>query len=65
MGVKSLPGEIVTDLDPSKRVNLARSVLSKNPKFINFGLPSFNAKYKPNFAFSPSTRAKPLNSMER
>ena len=42
MGVKSLPDEIVTDLDPSKRLNLAISVLSKSQKFIYFGLLSFN-----------------------
>ena len=65
MGVKSLPGEIVTDLDPIKRVNLASSVLRKSPKFINFGLPSFNATGKPNSVFAPSTRAKRLNGTER
>ena len=36
IGVKSLPGEVVNDLDPSKRVNLASSVLSESPKFIDF-----------------------------
>ena len=38
MGAKSLPGEIITDLDPSRRVNLASSVLSESTKFIDFGL---------------------------
>ena len=65
MGVKTLPGKIITDLDPSKRLNLASSVLSEIPKFINFGLPSFNATDKPNIAFAPSTRAKSLNGTER
>ena len=64
-GVKSLPGEIVAGLDPIKRVNLVSSILSKSLKFINRGLPSFNATGKPNFAFSPSTRSKLLNGTER
>ena len=65
MGVKSLPDKIVTDLDPSKRVNLASSVLSESLKFINFGLPSFNTTGKPNFVFAPSTRADSLNGTDR
>ena len=65
MGVKSLPGEIVADLDPSKRVNLANSVISESPKFINFGLLSFDETGKPNIAFSPSTGAKSLNGTGR
>ena len=65
MGLKSIPGEIVTDLDPSKRVNLASSVLSESPKFINFALLSFNATGKPNSVFVPSTIAKSLNVTER
>ena len=64
MGVKSLPGEIVTDLDPRKRMNLASSVLSKSPKFINFGLLSLNTPGKPNSVFTPSTRAKSLNGTD-
>ena len=65
MGIKSLPGEVITDLDPSKRVNLASYVLSKSPKFINFGPSSFNETGKPNFVFVPSTRAKIFNGTER
>ena len=65
MGAKSLPGEIITDLDPSKRVKLASSVLSESTKFINFGLLSFNATDKPNIAFALSTRANSLNGTER
>ena len=34
IGVKSLPGEVVTDLDSRKQMNLASSVLGKSPKFI-------------------------------
>ena len=64
-GVKSLPGEAVNDLDPSKWVNLASSVLSESPNFIDFGLLSFNATGKPNSVFAPSTRAKILNGTER
>ena len=62
VGVKSLPGEIVADLDPRKRVNLANYVISGSPKLINLGLLSFDATGKPNIAFSPSTRDKYLNS---
>ena len=65
MDVKSLPGEIVADLDPSKRVNLAHSIIRESPKFINLGLLSFNATGKPNIAFAPSTRSKSLNSTQR
>ena len=65
MGVKSLLGEIVTDLDPSKRVNLASAVLSEIQKFIHFGLLSFNEMDKPNIAFSLYIRAKTLNGTER
>ena len=65
MGVKSLPGEIVADLEPSKRVNLANYVISKSPKFINLGLPFFDATGNPNITFAPSTRAKSLNGTGR
>ena len=65
ISVKSLPGEIITDLDPIKQVNLASSVFSEIPKFIYFGLSSFNATVKPNSVFAPSTREKRLNSTER
>ena len=43
VGVKILPDKIVADLDPSIRVNLANSVLSKVPKFKSLGIPTFNA----------------------
>ena len=65
MGVKSLPGEIVTDLDPSKLVNLANSLISESKKFIILGLLSIDATSKVNTAFVPSTRAKSLNGTER
>ena len=65
MGVKSHPDEIVADLDPSKRVNLANSVISELPKFINLRLLSFDATGKPNISFVPSTRAKSLNGTGR
>ena len=65
MGVRSLSDEIVADLDPSIRVNLANSIISKSPRFINFGLLTFDATGKPNIAFPPSTRAKSLNGMQR
>ena len=63
--MKSLPGEIVTDLDPIKRVNLASYVLSEIPKFINFGLPFLNSTDQQKSVFAPSTRAKTLNGTGR
>ena len=65
VGVKSLPSGIVADLDPSKRVNLANSIIRKNQKMINFGLLSFDALGKPNIAFALSIRANSLNSTWR
>ena len=65
MGVKSLPDEIVADLDPSKRENLANFIISKSPKFINLGLLSFNATGKLNIAFYLSTRVNDLKGTGR
>ena len=65
MGVKSLPGEIVADLDPSKQVNLANSIISESPKLINLGILSFNATCTVNISFSPSNIAKYLNGTQR
>ena len=61
IGVKSLPGKIVTDLDPSRWMNLANSILGESTKLIDLGIYSFNATGKPNFVFSSSTRAESLN----
>ena len=47
VGVKSLPDKTVADLDPSIRVNLVNSVLSKIPRFKNLGLPIFDASSPP------------------
>ena len=65
VGVKSLPCEIVADLGPSKRVNLANSIIRESPKFKKCGLLFFDAKGKPNIDFAPSTRSKSLNSTQR
>ena len=65
VGVKILPDKIVADLDPSIRVNLANSVLSKIPKSKNLGLPTFDAMDICNLDFAPSTRAKSLNGICR
>ena len=65
MGVNSLPDEIVADLDLSKGVNLANSVISAIPKFINLRLLSLDATGKPNIAFDPSIRANSLKGTER
>ena len=61
ISVKSLPGEVVTDLDMIKQMNFASSVLGKIPKFIDFGLSSANTTGKPNYVFALSTRAESLN----
>ena len=63
--VKIVLGEIVADLDPSIRVNLANSVLSENPKFKNLGLPAVGARDVSNLGFSPSIRAKSLSGTRR
>ena len=65
VGVKSLPDEIVADLDPSKWVNLVNSIISESPNFRNIRLLSFDATGKPNIAFTPSIRAKSLNVTQR
>ena len=65
MGVKNLPDEIVTDLDPSIQINLANSIISESPKFINLGLLNFDAIGKLNINFTPSTRSKSLNGTQR
>ena len=65
VGVKSLPNKIFADLDPSIRVNLANSVLSKSPKFKNLGLLTFDAMGINNINFTPSARVKSLNSTRR
>ena len=65
VGGKSLPDEIVADLEPSIRVNLVNPILSKRPKFKNHGLPTFNATGIHNIDFAPSTTAKSLNGARR
>ena len=56
-GVKSVLVEIVTDLDPSKRLNLADSVLSKSPKFKSLRIPAVDATDIRNINLVSSTRA--------
>ena len=65
VGVKSVLGEIVADLDPSIQVNLANSILSKRPKFKSLGLPAVDATDIRNLDFAPSTRAKSLSRTRR
>ena len=65
VGVKSVLGEIVPDLDLSERVNLANSVLSESPKFKNLGLPAVGARDVSNLGFSPSIRAKSLSGTRK
>ena len=60
--MKRLVSEVVTDLDPSKRINLASSVLGKSPKFMDFGISSVNATSKQKSVLTPSTIAEILNS---
>ena len=65
LGVKSVFGKIVADLDPSIWVNLANSVFSKIPKFKSLRLPAVNAMDIRNLDLSPSTRAKSLSGTRR
>ena len=65
VGVKSIPGEIIADLDPGKRVNLVNSIISESPWLINLGLLSFDVTGKVNIAFTPSTRDRSLNNMRK
>ena len=65
LGVKSVLGEIVPDLDPSKRVCLANSVLSESLKFKNLGLPAINATDIRNVDFFSSTRSNSLSGMRK
>ena len=60
-GVKIDLGEIVPDLDPSKQVKLANSVLSKRPKFKSLGLPTVDATDIRYINFISSTRANNLS----
>ena len=71
ISVKPFAGELVTDLDPRKRMNFASSVLRECPKFIDLGLSSVNTTGKPNFFFallpeqiSWTVRREILNSYE-
>ena len=59
--MKRILGEVVTDLDPSKRMNFTSSVLGEIPKLMDFGLSPVNATGKPNSVLAPSTRAERLN----
>ena len=63
--VKSLPDKIVADLDTIIWVNLANSVPSKRTKFINLGLPTFDATGINNIDSTLSIRAKSLNGTQR
>ena len=63
VGVKSVLGEIVADLDPSIQVNLTNSVLSEIQNFKSLRLHAVNATDIRNLDFAPSTRAKSLSGM--
>ena len=65
VGVKGFLGEIVPDLDPSKRVNLANSVLSESPKFKSLGLPTVDATDIQNLDSVSSTRANSLSGTRK
>ena len=65
MGVNSLLSEIVTDLDPSIRVNLANSVLSESPKFKSLGILAVNSTDIRYLDFGPPTRTKSLSGTQK
>ena len=64
-GVKGVLDEIVPDLDPSKGVNLANSVLSDSPKFKSLGLPAVDATDIRNICFVSSIRANSLSGTQK
>ena len=65
VGVKSIFPELRKEPDYSIRVNLANSVLSKNPKFIGTGHPTVETTYIRTINFTTYTRAKNLNRLQR
>ena len=65
LGVKSVLGEIVPELDPRKRVNLAKFVLSESPKFKILGHPAVNVTDTRNINFFFSARANSLSGTRK
>ena len=65
VGVKSVLGQIVADLDPSKRVNLANYVFSESSKFKSLGPPAVDATDIRNFDFASYTRATSLSGTRK
>ena len=65
VNVKIIFPELVKEPDPSVRVNLKNSVLSKSPKFITLGHPTIKKADTRNLNFFTATRAKNLNGLRR
>ena len=65
VGVKSILPEIGKEPDPSVRVNLMISVLSKSPKFIPLGHPTVETVDIWNLDFVNATRSKNCNGLRR
>ena len=63
--MKSVFPEIGKEFNSSVRVNLANSVLSESPKFIDLGHPTVETADIQNTNFATSTRAKSLNGLRR
>ena len=65
VSVKSIFPELRKEPDSSIRVNLANSVLNKNPKFIGTGHLTVDTTYIQTINFTTYTRAKNLNGLQR
>ena len=65
VGIKSVLGVIIPDLDPRTQVNLASSVPSKIPNFKIRMLCTVDATDICNVDFVPPTRANTLSGMRR
>ena len=57
--------ELGSELDPSVRVNLANSVLSKSPKFKRLGQPPMETSDIRNLDYISATRPKNCNGLRR
>ena len=60
VGIRSVLGEIVAVLDPSKQVNLTNSVHIESPNFKSLGLPAVDATDIRNLNVSPPYQSKEL-----
>ena len=65
VGVKIISTELGKEPEPSVRVNLAKPVLIKSPKFITLGQPAVETEDIRNLDFVTATRAKNCNGLRK